>query len=346
MPFAPLMHGCKFVGAIAVALMAALWLVAFIPMAEAVGFQQVSVPDSLDRSLTVGIWYPSASPMLQRPLELYSQEVAADGKVSGDRLPLIVMSHGTGESFSAHYDTAIALAAAGFVVGAVTHTGDNYRDRSYAFTQRNFAERARHIRQVIDYMLDTWPEHQRLDPKRIGAFGHSAGGFTVLLAVGGIRTVGRAAQFCAEHPEAWECRQIRQVQHDDSPSNDVTSFASAHDLRIRAAVIAAPAAVYNFTSNGLAQVSIPLQLWSASDDKITPPQWNTEVLRTMLPIAPEFRAVSGAGHFAFVAPCSDALANVAALLCGDPPGFDRVAFHRDFNRSVVAFFVAQLGGTP
>ena len=138
------------------------------------------------------------------------------------------MSHGTGESFSAHYDTAIALAAAGFVVAAVTHTGDNYGDRSYAFTLRNFAGRARHIRQVIDYMLDTWPERQRLDQKRIGAFGHSAGGFTVLLAVGGIPTFGRAVQFCAQHPEAWECRQMGQVQYDRPPSNNVTSFASAH----------------------------------------------------------------------------------------------------------------------
>ncbi len=57
---------------------------------------------------------------------------------------------------------------------------------------------------------------------------------------------------------------------------------------------------------------------------------------------PEFRAVPGAGHFAFVAPCSEALANVSALLCTDPPGFDRVAFHRAFNRAVVIFFAAQL----
>jgi predicted dienelactone hydrolase len=346
MPIAPLMHASKFLGAIAVALTIALGLVAFIPVAEAVGFQQVSVPDAGDQPLLVGIWYPSTSPVLQRPLELYNQEIAPDGMVSGDRLPLIVMSHGTGESFPAHYDTAIALAAAGFVVAAVTHTGDNYRDRSYAFTQRNFGGRARHIREVIDYMLGGWPEHQRLDPKRIGAFGHSAGGFTVLLAVGAIPTFGRAVQFCADHPEAWECQQMGRVRHDGPPRNNETSFASARDLRIRAAVIAAPAAVYNLTSNGLSEVTIPLQLWSAADDKITPPQWNTEVLRAMLPVAPEFHSVSGAGHFAFVAPCSEALANVATSLCRDPPGFDRVAFHRDFNRTVVTFFAAQLWGTP
>jgi predicted dienelactone hydrolase len=309
MLFAPSTHASKFVAAFALALAASLGpVLAFGSLAEAVGFQQVSIPDAVDRPLSLGIWYPSASPVVQSSLELYSQEVAPDGIASSDRLPLIVMSHGTGESFSAHYDTAIALAAAGFVVAAVTHTGDNYGDRSDAFTLRNFEARARHIRQVIDYMLDTWPEHQRLDPKRVGAFGHSAGGFTVLLAVGGIPTLGGAAKFCAEHPEAWECRQIGKVQYDRRPSNDVISFASAHDVRIKAAVIAAPAAIYNFTSDGLSQLTVPLQLWSASDDKITPPQWNTERLRTMLPAAPEFRAVPGAGHFAFVAPCSDALA--------------------------------------
>src|SRR5436853_2251771 len=93
MPVGLLMHAGKFLGVIAVALMGALALVAFIPLAEAVGFQQVLVSDAVDRPLSVGIWYPSASPVLQRPLELYSQEVAPDGVVSGDRLPLIVMSH-------------------------------------------------------------------------------------------------------------------------------------------------------------------------------------------------------------------------------------------------------------
>jgi predicted dienelactone hydrolase len=336
------MHLAGFLKAIAVMLTAAFSLTVFVPLAEAVGFQQLSIPDAADRPLLIGIWYPSETPTLLRPLESYRQEVALDGTISGDRLPLIVMSHGTGESFSAHYDTAIALAGAGFVVAAVTHTGDNYQDRSYAFTQQNFVGRARHIHRVIDYMLGTWPEHQRLDPKRVGAFGHSAGGFTVLLAIGGIPTFGGAVQFCAAHPEAWECRQIGQVRHEGPPPTEVTSLASAPDLHIRAAVIAAPAAIYNFSSGGLALVTIPLQLWSADDDKITPPQWNTEVLRTALPIAPEFRAVPGADHFAFVAPCSEALANVATLLCNDPPSFDRVAFHRDFNRAVVTFFSAQL----
>jgi predicted dienelactone hydrolase len=224
----------------------------------------------------------------------------------------------------------------------MTHTGDNFQDRSYAFTARNFVGRTRHISRAIDYMLGMWPAHRRLDPRRIGAFGHSAGGYTVLLSVGGVPTPGGAARFCAAHPEAWECQQIGQVRQDAAPAGEVPSGASAQDPRIRAAVIAAPAAIYNFSAGGLAKVTIPVQLWSADDDKITPPQWNTEVLRTALPRAPEFHAVPRAGHFAFVAPCGEALAKIATVLCSDPPTFDRVAFHRDFNRAVVTFFAGQL----
>src|SRR4051794_40550117 len=87
----------------------AFGLVILVPSAKAVGFQQVSIPDAADRPLVAGIWYPSDAPTLQQQLGLLSQEVALNGTVSGDRLPLIVISHGTGESFSAHYDTAIAL---------------------------------------------------------------------------------------------------------------------------------------------------------------------------------------------------------------------------------------------
>ena len=94
------------------------------------GFEQVMVPDPDGAPLEVGIWYPSEAPAAPQRLGLFQQTVADGGAVAGRDLPLIVMSHGTGGSFEGHYDTALALAEAGFVVAAVTHTGDNYRDRS------------------------------------------------------------------------------------------------------------------------------------------------------------------------------------------------------------------------
>jgi predicted dienelactone hydrolase len=50
------------------------------------------------------------------------QTVAVGAPVRGDtgttKLPLLVMSHGTGGSTLGHFDTAVALADAGFVVAA------------------------------------------------------------------------------------------------------------------------------------------------------------------------------------------------------------------------------------
>src|ERR1700761_3519506 len=127
--------------------------------AVAAGFQQILVPDPNGPPLEGGIWYPSNAPASAQPLGLFEQNVAEDGAVAGRGLPLIVMSHGSGGSFEGHYDTALALADAGFVVAAITHTGDNYRDHG------GFARveaRPRHIKALIDYMLSSWPQHALL----------------------------------------------------------------------------------------------------------------------------------------------------------------------------------------
>jgi predicted dienelactone hydrolase len=52
--------------------------------------------------------------------------------------------------------------------------------------------------------------------------------------------------------------------------------------------------------------------------------------------------VPNAGHFAFLAPCTPMAERYAAEICRDPAGFDRAAFHREFNPAVVAFFKAKL----
>src|SRR5579859_3520025 len=96
----------------------------------AAGFEQVTVTDLAGPPLEAGIWYPSETAASEQPLGLFRQVVAPNGAVAGRGLPLVVMSHGSGGSFAGHYDTALALANAGFVVAAVTHTGDNYRDHS------------------------------------------------------------------------------------------------------------------------------------------------------------------------------------------------------------------------
>ena len=161
------------------------------------------------------------------------------GALTGNRLPLVLISHGTSGSLASHYDTALELARAGFVVAAVTHAGDNSQDQSYVGNRLDLIERPRQIKCVLDYLLGAWQEHNRLDPACIGIFGFSLGGFTALVAIGGTPDLQRIPQFCSEKPEAPECRFIREHhgdQLDEVPTSEPTWI---HDARIKAAVVAA-----------------------------------------------------------------------------------------------------------
>ena len=306
--------------------------------AVSAGFEQVMVPDAGNAPLEVGIWYPSNAPTAPQQLGLFEQTVANDGAVAGRDLPLIVMSHGTGGSFEGHYDTALALADAGFVVAAVTHTGDNYRDKSQVGRLYN---RPRHVKVLIDYMLASWQQHDALDPSRIGIFGFSAGGFTALVAIGGTPDLQTVAPYCATHPDEWSCRMLKENNIDVSPKIAATPNW-VHDPRIVAAVIASPAVAYAFSAEALSTVTIPIQLWRGDSDEILPHPNYAQAVYDRLPVKPEYHVVPNAGHFAFLAPCSQSLAAMVPEICHDPEGFDRAAFHREFNPAVVAFFKSKL----
>ena len=315
--------------------------------ASAAGFQYGTAPNPGDQPIELGIWYPSDAPATTQPLGPFTQDVAYYGAVGGNSLPLIVVSHGTGGSAAGHYDTALALADAGFVVVALSHTGDNYKDRAYSFTTRNFVDRPKQVSRVIDFMLNAWSGHDHLDPTRIGIFGHSAGGATALILIGGNPDLGLAALFCHDHPDDWGCQQHQALAGKAADKGADPGLPDwHHDPRIKAAVIAAPALGFAFTKVGLENVSAPVQLWRAEDDKINPNKWFADIVKENLPQPPEDHLVANAGHFDFLAPCSDALAKVAAEICATQPGFDRTAFHQDMNKAIVAFFQAKLKPPP
>ena len=307
----------------------------------AVGFQQVTIPDRGGKSMQAGIWYPSNTQSVAHPLGMFSQDVALNGPIAGQGLPLVLVLHGTSGSLSSHIDTANAFARAGYVVVAVTHIGDNTQDRTYVGNRIDLIDRPRQAKAALDWVLSSWPGHLNLNPRRIGVFGFSLGGFAALVLIGGTPEIARMAQLCDSNPSAPECAFIKNAHGDQlSPSAEAPLWI--HDARIKAAVIAAPAASYLFGPGDLREVNVPIQLWRVQNDSQAPDAWNGAVVRDNLKMHPDSHLVQGADHFVFLAPCSDALAEAAAQICQDPAGFDRAAFHRAFNQSVVDFFTTRL----
>jgi len=300
-----------------------------------VGFAAIKIPNDAEPPLLGGVWYPTPAPETRRRLDGFWQKVAAPGApVAGSKRGLIVMSHGGGGEFDSHYDTALALARAGFVVAAVSHAGDTSTDQSQVL---KLWRRPAQLERLVTFMLDSWPAHERLDVKRVGAFGFSNGGFTVLVAAGGVPDLARISGYCEAHPEHDLCRALKTAGV--SPGSIVVPpHAWVGDPRIRAVVVAAPAFGFAFDKAGLTSLRAPMQLWRAADDHHQPNPWYEEVVRGALPNPPEYHVVPGADHYAFLAPCSPELAAAAPQICADPPGFDRTAFHRGFNAEVVRFF--------
>ena len=292
------------------------------------------------KPFAVVIWYPTSGtawPTTQLGITLMS--VARDGPVDGRQLPLVVVSHGNGGGPGSHADLALALADAGYVVAAPMHAGDNLEDSTGASGPTFWSNRSRELRATVDYMLEAWPARDHLDRARIGAFGFSAGAFTVLTAVGGRPDLGMVRSHCAATPE-FVCEALRAS---NSPLLVEGGARADHDFvadpRIVAAVVAAPGLGFAFAGGGLENVRVPVQLWIGESDRVAPEATNGAVIRAALGPSADVHSVPAAGHASFLAPCR--LLRPPAL-CSDAGAFDRTAFHARMNADIVRFLDEKL----
>ncbi len=303
--------------------------------ALAAGFQAITVPAAAGApQLRAMVWAPCADKPGVVELGPYVIHASRNCAVAGHALPLIVISHGQGGSALGHHDTATALADAGFVVVSFNHSGDSFDDDGAAQQLRVFESRPRDVSRVISFMLGSWPQRSQLDPAAIGVFGFSRGGYTALALAGAVPSVKASAQrFCGPW-WSFVVTLCRRLAADDA---HVTTQA---DPRVRAVVVVDPLDL--FDAAGMRNVRVPVQLWASElgGDGVAPE--HVQAIRSALTPAPEFRIAKGAGHFAYLAPCSPSMRDAAPKLCDDPAGFNRVRWHQALNSAVVEFFGRQL----
>ncbi|WFU78124.1 CocE/NonD family hydrolase [Bradyrhizobium sp. CIAT3101] len=306
-------------------------------LAHAAGFRFLTVPAEAGfPQIEAAVWSPCREPVGEVKLRTMTLPATQNCAISGDKLPLIVISHGYGGSFPGHHDTAEALADNGFVVVALSHPVDTGGgDMSRADTLAAFTERPADIKRVIDYMLDAWPDHAKLDPGHIGFFGFSRGGYTGLVVAGGNPDLRKMIALCPESSRNPSCAELRK--------GEIPPPAFTHDPRVRALVIADPAFGPLFAPGGLKDVKIPIQLWASalSGEDRTGGEVTLDYVSTImrdLPVKPDYHLVANAGHYAFLPPCTQELAQKRPNICTDRAGFDRLGFHNAFNAAALAFF--------
>ncbi len=287
-----------------------------------------------DGAIEVLVWSPCSSPASDVRMGPFALQVTKDCAVAGRALPLVVISHGFGGTRFGHYDTATALADAGFVVASFNHPGDSFGDDSAGNKLSIFESRPAHVSRVITHMLEQWKDRQLLDAQSVGVFGFSRGGYTALALAGAVpSTTASARRFCSSWRSSVNpfCRQL---------DGGAAALKPLADPRVKSVVVVD--ALNLFGAEGMKSVKVPVQLWAAELGGDGVELAHGEQIRDWLPQTTEFTVAIGAGHFAYLAPCSEALRKEARRICEDPPGFDRVQWHATMNRAVSAFFARTL----
>jgi predicted dienelactone hydrolase len=323
-----------------------LLLTAAQAIASQAGWRQITVPGTTPDAapIVVALYYPTQAPARMIPMGPFNVTVAIQAPPEAKVKGLILLSHGTGGTELGHTSLAEALAQHGYLVAALRHPGDNWQDRSLreGSLERYATERPRQASRVIDALLrdPEWKDRIATDAKgpRVGAVGHSAGGYTVLALAGGRAEPSRFDAHCsaerANDPVFCATGKARAPAASNGAA--APSIPALADARVRAVVALAPMSVV-FSAASLGQIRIPVAVYEAQLDRFLVPRFHAEWVAANVP-GVEMHRVPNAWHFAFMDTPTMSLPSEDGDVAANPPGFDRGAFLGQLQRELPAFF--------
>jgi predicted dienelactone hydrolase len=313
-------------------------------------------------ALSAIIWYPAEDNAREeaqwtgpRIAPFFSTGAAARdaAPAAGSRRPLILLSHGNGGTGSDLAWLGTALAAHGLIAVAVNHPGNNALED---YTVEGFSLwwlRAVDLSALIDVVLDDRTLGPQIDPARIGAAGHSLGGYTVIAIAGGITNPAQLQEFCRSPaadasckppPPSPEMRQKTKARLSSDPDfrqRYGEADKSYRDERVHAVFALAPGLGQVFTADSLGKISIPVAIVAGSADEVVPPASSAESLAKAIPHT-MLKVFQHAGHYVFVSTCTVGGRLLFRAVCGDPDGIERDAVHAETAGLVLGFFAANL----
>jgi predicted dienelactone hydrolase len=307
-----------------------------------VGYARSFTADPMGGQMQVSLWYPTKVPDGVVRLGPYEFPGTRDAEPAAGKFGLVVLSHGSGGSDLGHRDTAIALAKAGVIAAAPLHPRNSLGDMGD--DQRIVLDgRPRQLSAVIDALLAQPDWSNRIDTRKIAAFGFSAGGYTVLAALGAEPEFSRILVHCERHAEEDPyCRILNGAGAEEcaARARDYAEPAPRfHDGRLCAAVIADPFTAPFSDETLKALPPAKLLFFRPQAETMLKAEFHVSRVVRLLKQRDDFPdpqeiVLPGAHHLSFVASVPE---SVGESLAGREP-FDRAAFHEEMNRRIVTFF--------
>ena len=191
--------------------------------------------------------------------------------------PIVVLSHGFGSEPKAFDYLGKHLASYGIAAVSVEHIGSDsdYEleilagAKTQALASSEFIERPLDIHYVLDELErlnQSDPLLQgTLDVNRVGAIGHSLGGYTALTLAGAEINSPRLRQQCPRKKISLNMSSLMQCR-----AKNLVPQQELADSRIKAAIAISPISSKIHGQESLSQISVPTAIISGSEDIIAP----------------------------------------------------------------------------
>jgi predicted dienelactone hydrolase len=303
------------------------------------GYDTQRITDASGRPIQLDVWYPTTAAEQAQNYNFGTGRVAKGAAVAGDKLPVILLSHGSMGAASNYSWIAEPLARHGYVVLGVSHFGESpvFGPASMnPATVAHFGDRTRDINVALDFLTSNPAYAGHIDPQRLGAIGHSAGGATVLMLAGAGFSMADMRTYCAT------ARAIdKGCQYPvGAPSSNQAPVPSPRP--IKAMVLMDPAAGPGFIEASVHALKTPALVIGSVDDDFLPFATHAGRISGFLQSAETVRLAGGEGHFVYVDRCSLPINVIGVKLCTDRDGVDRDATHAKLIPQILSFFDRRL----
>jgi predicted dienelactone hydrolase len=342
----------------------------FAPFKVGVTTRHVFPPEPYDwrgvgsHALLETVWFPAdsgadAKPQLIPPVGTAIFQAApaapeAHIAASPAKLPLILLSHGTGGTAQSMAWFATALASRGYIVAAVNHPGNNAMEPHTVQGFMLWWQRANDISAIINDILTDPIFGPRVDRARIGAAGFSLGGYTMMELAGAKTSPAHFGEVCRANPGQQSCKAPPEFPDLLAKSAALAAAdpiyakalryagASFHERRVRAVFAMAPALGPAFTPASLNKIAIPVAIVAGAGDSIVPVDANAKYYAAQIPGAALTIFPGDVDHYTFLDECTPEGQSAMAQICVDKPGIDRAAIHDQTIDLAAKFFGEKL----
>jgi predicted dienelactone hydrolase len=301
------------------------------------------------RPVVTEIWYPTSDTL--KPADKHfspflRQATVRNGKLPASKLPLILLSHGTGGGRLTLEWLAQALANSGCIVAAVDHYGNTYEFKIPLEFVKPW-ERPLDISFALTSLLNNPEVGPLIDQQKVGATGFSFGGYTMIALAGAkldfeqarnyYKTTGRKELEIPEFPG------LVKLLDDSSLIADSKHVRPLKDKRIKAFFSISPALGFGFIrKDQVTDIKGALYIVGSQSDSIAPVKTNARHYHQLISKSKYTELPGKTGHYVMLGEAIDAVKKEAPIYFTDDPSVNRHAIHLQMDSLAVKFFRTEL----